>query len=55
MPRILVLSNGHGEDVSGCILARRLISVGNKVEALPIVGQGEAYKKEKINIANLSK
>ena len=50
MPRILVLSNGHGEDVSGCILARRLISIGNKVEALPIVGSGEAYKKEKINI-----
>ncbi len=50
MPRILVLSNGHGEDVSGCILARRLISIGNKVEALPIVGLGEAYKKEKINI-----
>jgi len=50
LPRILVLSNGHGEDVSGCILARRLISIGNKVEALPIVGLGEAYKKEKINI-----
>ena len=50
MSRILVLSNGHGEDVSGCILARRLISIGNKVEALPIVGLGEAYKKEKINI-----
>ena len=50
MPRILVLSNGHGEDLSGCILARRLISIGNKVEALPIVGLGEAYKKEKINI-----
>ncbi len=50
MLRILVLSNGHGEDVSGCILARRLISIGNKVEALPIVGLGEAYKKEKINI-----
>ena len=50
MPRILVLSNGHGEDVSGCILARRLISIGNRVEALPIVGLGEAYRKEKINI-----
>jgi len=50
LPRILVLSNGHGEDVSGCILARRLISIGNRVEALPIVGLGEAYRKEKINI-----
>ena len=50
MSRILVLSNGHGEDISGCILAKRLILIGNKVEALPIVGSGEAYKKEKINI-----
>jgi len=50
LSRILVLSNGHGEDLSGCILARRLISIGHKVEALPIVGSGEVYKKEKINI-----
>jgi len=50
LSRILVLSNGHGEDLSGCILAKRLISIGNKVEALPIVGSGDAYKKEKINI-----
>ncbi len=50
MSKILVLSNGHGEDLSGAILASRLISIGNKVEALPIVGLGEAYKKEKINI-----
>ena len=50
MPRFLVLSNGHGEDLSGSILARRLILIGHKVDALPIVGLGEAYKKEKINI-----
>jgi len=50
LSKILVLSNGHGEDASGCLLARGLISIGNKVEALPIVGSGEAYKKEKINI-----
>ena len=50
MFRILVLSNGHGEDLSGALLANRLILLGNKVEALPIVGLGEAYKKEKINI-----
>ena len=50
MSRILVLSNGHGEDLSGAILASRLISIGNKVEALPIVGSGDEYKKEKITI-----
>jgi len=55
LSRILVLSNGHGEDLSGSILARRLISLGNKVEALPIVGSGEAYKKEKINIIGKTK
>ena len=55
MSKILVLSNGHGEDISGSILARRLISIGNKVEALPLVGSGEAYKKEKINIIGKTK
>ena len=55
MSRILVLSNGHGEDSSGCILARTLISLGNKVEALPIVGSGAAYKKEKINVIGKTK
>ena len=50
MHRILVLSNGHGEDLSGSILASRLISIGNEVEALPIVGSGDAYKKQKINV-----
>ncbi len=55
MSRILVLSNGHGEDLSGAILARKLISIGNNVEALPIVGLGEAYKKEKINIIGKTK
>ena len=50
MSRILVLSNGHGEDLSGSIIASRLIAIGNKVEALPIVGSGDAYKKDKINI-----
>ena len=50
MPRVLVLSNGHGEDLSGCVLAKKLISIGNKVDALPIVGSGEAYMKGRINI-----
>ena len=50
MYKILVLSNGHGEDLSGSILASRLISIGNEVEALPIVGSGDAYKKQKINV-----
>ena len=50
MSRILVFSNGHGEDLSGSILASELISIGHKVEALPIVGSGDSYNKKKINI-----
>ena len=50
MSRILILSNGHGEDLSGSLLARELIQNGNLVHALPIVGKGVYYKKEKISI-----
>ena len=50
MHKILLLSNGHGEDLSGSLLARQLIISGNSVEALPIVGKGIHYQKEKIKI-----
>ena len=50
MHKILLLSNGHGEDLSGSLLGRQLIISGNSVEALPIVGKGIHYQKEKIKI-----
>ena len=50
MSRILVISNGHGEDLSGCLLAKQLIELGNKVDALPIVGHGNNYLKANIRI-----
>ncbi len=50
MPRILLLSNGHGEDLSGSLLARELIKSGYLVDALPIVGNGYHYKKENVRI-----
>ena len=50
MSRILVISNGHGEDLSGALLAKRLIDLGNQVDALPIVGHGNSYVKENIRI-----
>ncbi len=50
MPRILLLSNGHGEDLSGSLLAKHLIKSGISVDALPIVGKGMHYKKERIRI-----
>ena len=50
MSRILLLSNGHGEDLSGSLLAKHLVQRGDFVEALPIVGDGENYKKENIRV-----
>ncbi len=50
MSRILLLSNGHGEDLSGSLIAKKLLSSGYSVDALPIVGKGSHYEKEKIKI-----
>ena len=50
MSKILILSNGHGEDLSGSLLAQELTKIGNQVDALPIVGNGDIYKKNKIKV-----
>jgi len=42
---VLLLSNGHGEDLSGAQLALGLRERGVAVEALPLVGHGEAYRR----------
>ncbi len=55
MSRILLLSNGHGEDLSGSLLAKYLVKKGYLVEALPIVGDGENYKKVNIRIIGKTK
>ena len=55
MLRILLLSNGHGEDLSGSLLAKYLIKKGDLVDALPIVGDGENYKKVNIRIIGKTK
>ena len=55
MSRILLLSNGHGEDLSGSLLAKYFLESGDMVEALPIVGDGENYKKENIKIIGKTK
>lgn len=51
--KLLVLSNGHGEDGIAVRIIEQLQIVTNKLElaALPIVGQGYAYKKLNIPIA----
>lgn len=51
--KLLVLSNGHGEDIIAVRIIEQLQIVTNNLEiaALPIVGQGYAYNKSNIPIA----
>ena len=55
MPRILLLSNGHGEDLSGSLIAKELVKSGHYVDALPIVGKGNHYERAKIKIIGKTK
>jgi len=55
LSKILILSNGHGEDLSGSLIAKQLVKSGYHVNALPIVGKGINYKKENINIIGKTK
>ncbi|QPN62166.1 hypothetical protein H8F25_10335 [Synechococcus sp. CBW1004] len=50
MNPVLLLSNGHGEDLSGALLARELRQRGVTVEALPLVGHGHAYRQAGIPV-----
>jgi uncharacterized protein (TIGR03492 family) len=47
---VLLLSNGHGEDLSGASLGRQLVLRGVAVEALPLVGHGQAYRQAGITV-----
>ena len=55
MFKILILSNGHGEDLSGSLIAKKLEKCGFSVNALPIVGKGNQYEKQKIKIIGKTK
>ncbi len=48
MSRFLLISNGHGEDLSGVYIGNALKKLGHKVDALPLVGHGESYNKNGI-------
>ena len=50
MSRILLISNGHGEDLSGSLLGRELLQRQQWVEALPLVGAGEAYRRAGLGV-----
>ncbi|NQV10796.1 MAG: hypothetical protein HQ527_06500 [Cyanobacteria bacterium] len=50
MTRVLLLSNGHGEDLSGSLLGQRLQAHGVEVAALPLVGHGAAYRQAGLSV-----
>jgi len=52
---ILILSNGHGEDAMGALLARQLLSSGLSVRAFPVVGEGRAYAKVGVPVVGVQK
>ena len=51
--KLLVLSNGHGEDIIATRILKQLQSLAPELElvALPIVGEGYAYRKLNIPLA----
>ena len=50
MARLLLLSNGHGEDLSGALLGQALLKQGHQVDALPLVGSGQPYRDGQIPV-----
>ena len=49
--QLLLLSNGHGEDLSGARLGKALQQQGASVRAVPLVGDGAPYKQAELAIA----
>lgn len=54
MANILMLSNGHGEDLSGSLLALALMEMGHNVRALPLAGLGRPYLKADVPLLGSS-
>ncbi|KGG16818.1 MULTISPECIES: lipid-A-disaccharide synthase-related protein [unclassified Prochlorococcus] len=55
MTKLLLISNGHGEDLSGSILGNELKKQGHEVAAFPLVGKGNAYTKSDIKTHGMRK
>jgi tetraacyldisaccharide 4'-kinase len=53
-PRIVVASNGYGEDAIGVLLAKKLRDAfpAAQVLAFPLVGRGESYRNQGIAVAS---
>ena len=54
MRPVLLLSNGHGEDLSAAQLAQELQGRGVAVQAMPLVGHGAAYRSAGIALVGRS-
>jgi len=54
MGQILLLSNGHGEDVSGVLIGQALQSLGHSVQSLPLAGLGRPYQQAGIALLGRS-
>ncbi len=55
MAKFLLISNGHGEDLSGSLLGIELTRKGHQVEAFPLVGKGNAYRSAQLRVLGLQK
>lgn len=44
-PRILLISNGHGEDAIAGSIATELLHLGAQAQAIAVVGEGRTYRK----------
>ena len=55
MAKLLLISNGHGEDVSGSLLGVELKSKGHSVASFPLVGKGLSYEKVGIKVHGFKK
>jgi uncharacterized protein (TIGR03492 family) len=53
--QLLILSNGHGEDAMGALLAGRLRRQGAQVVAFPLVGEGAAYRSAGIPLTGVQR
>ena len=49
--QLLLLSNGHGEDLSGARLGQALQQQGAEVRAVPLVGDGAPYRQAELKVA----
>ena len=52
--QILFISNGHGEDLNGSLIAQSLRSLQDdwKIDSFPIVGEGKSYRNKNITIVS---